>query len=187
MPFCQAFRSDVADWAQGRSWIARLPLLVLFLYILVKSLDDPAYASVFAGLNLGLHELGHVVFGLFGTSWNIAGGTLLQCAAPLASIPIFYRQRDFFAITFSCGWLSTNLFGVARYVADARSMAMELVSPFGGDPIHDWNYLLARAGLLSYDALIAWWLRAAAICSMLVGLIYGVWVLRQMRRAPGGS
>jgi len=35
---------------------------------------------------------------------------------------MFFRQRDYFAIAFCLGWLSTNLVGVGFYMADANAM-----------------------------------------------------------------
>ena len=165
----------------------RLPLLVYFGIVLWKSMSLPEYESLLSGLNLGIHELGHVVFSPFGKWWGIAGGTILQLAFPLVSLLMFWRQRDYFAWTFSLAWLSTNLFGIARYVGDARAMQLPLVSPFAEPEEHDWNYLLWQAGALQYDRLIASWVRAAAIGCLALGLMWGGWVLWQMVRGsvPG--
>ena len=180
------WRQTVADWSRGRSWIARLPLWLFFVYLAARYLRDPRYQSVFGGLNLGIHELGHVVFGPFGQTLGIAGGTILQCAAPVVSVVMFCRQRDAFALSFSCAWMATNLYGVAVYMADARAMAMPLVSPFGGDVYHDWNYLLDRAGWLAYDTRLASWVRMLAAAFMLASLVYGAWVLWVMARPEDG-
>ena len=53
---------EVLSWCEGRRWIWRAPLLVFFAYIAVRHLADPLYTSIFGGINLGIHELGHVVF-----------------------------------------------------------------------------------------------------------------------------
>ena len=36
---------------------------------------------------------------------------------------MFWKQRDLFAIAVAFAWLGTNLFEVATYAADARTMA----------------------------------------------------------------
>jgi len=175
------FFEDARAWCKGRLPYFRLLLLVFFAYILIRHLGDSEYQSIFKPLNLGIHELGHVVFGIFGEFIGIAGGSLLQCLVPLASIAMFYSQRDYFAIAISFGWLSTNLFDVAVYLGDARAMDLPLVSPFAGDAIiHDWNYLLGAMGLLNADTTIAFLVRLAAIFSMLLCLIYGGWIIKQM-------
>lgn len=161
----------------------RLPFLVWFAYLLVRYLQNPRYWNVFSYLNLGIHELGHYVFAFFGTFIHVLGGTLLECLAPLFGVINFYRQRDYFAISVCFGWLSTTLFGVAVYVADARAMELPLVTPLGLDTsvTHDWNYLLGSVGLLQYDTALGLLIRCAAVISMLVCLVTGAYLLWNMR------
>jgi len=113
----------------------------------------------------------------------VAGGSILQCLVPIISIFIFYRQRDFFAISISFGWLSTNLFYIATYIADSRSMSLPLVSPFGCEPLHDWNYILGKMGMLNYDTALASFIRLMAIVSMLICLVYGGWLVWLMLKS----
>ncbi|MDQ7778245.1 MAG: hypothetical protein RDV41_00855 [Planctomycetota bacterium] len=177
-------REEIDRWCRGRLWLVRLPLLAWFAYILVRSLADSEYTSLFSSLNLGIHELGHFVFELLGEFIGMAGGTVAQCLAPIISVAMFYRQRDFFAIAVCFGWLSTNLFDVAIYASDARAQSLQLLSPFGRPVQHDWHYLLGKLGLLSADTTIGFLLRAAATLSMLVCLVGGTWVLWLMFRPP---
>lgn len=137
--FTDSVRDEAAQWCRGKNWLIRLPLLGWFAHVLVKSLEDPSYQSILAGLNLGLHELGHLVFSFFGTFLNVLGGTLLEFLAPFLGMINFYRQKDFFAVALCFGWLATALFDIARYAADARAMSLPLVTPFGADPVvaHD--------------------------------------------------
>jgi len=185
----KAFHQEVLRWAQEKRWWGwRLPFLLFFAYILVRHLADPYYQSLFKGLNLGIHELGHFVFGLMGEFIGTLGGTLLQCLVPIGSMFMFLRQRDFFAIAVCFGWLSTNLFDVATYAGDARAMELPLVSPGVGDVIHDWNYLLGQTGLLKADQTIAFLFRLGGVLTMLACLAAGGWLLWKMARsAPRGS
>jgi hypothetical protein len=176
--FMLFMRDEAEIWCQGRSWLVRLPLLIWFIYVLFKHWDN---RSILAPANLGIHELGHFVLSPLGTFIGILGGTLFQLLIPVGLMINFYQQGDFFAIALCFGWLSTNLFDIAAYVADARSMSLPLVSPFGVENvIHDWNYLLGKMGLLQYDATIAFILRCSATISMLICLIAGFWLLWQM-------
>ena len=170
---------------QGKNWCVRVPFLLWCGYVLIKYWTNPSYTSILSPLNLGIHELGHLVFSFMGEFMGILGGTLLQILAPLFGIFNFYRQSDFFAIALSFGWLSVSLFDVARYVADASVMELPLVSPFGGGDsvIHDWNYLLSRIGLLQYDTFCALLIKGASTLSMLLCLAGGSWVLLQMRKS----
>jgi len=175
--------ADARAWCQGRNWLVRAPLVAWGAWILLHHLRSPDYASFFAGLNLGIHELGHVVFMPLGQTMGVLGGSLAQVLAPLASCLVFLRQRDWFAISFCFLWLGASLFELARYVGDARALELPLVSPFGGDPIHDWHYLLAGAGLLRWDGTFAMLLRACAAASILVFLAAALWLLVQMARS----
>jgi hypothetical protein len=183
--YLQVLRHEVLTWCGGKRWWHwRLPFLLFFAYILVRHLASPDYQSIFKGLNLGIHELGHMVFGLLGEFIGVAGGTLLQCLVPIGSVFMFLRQRDFFAIAVCFGWLSTNLFDVATYAGDARAMELPLVSPGVGDVIHDWNYLLGHPGLLQADQAIAFLFRVGAVLSMAICLVAGGWLLWRMYRRP---
>jgi len=171
--------ADARTWSAEAAWLPRLPVLLLLAYWAVRHVIDMEYRGVIGGLNFGLHEFGHVVFAPLGNFLGIAGGTLLQCAAPLVGAAMFLRQRDYFAIAFALGWLGTNLFDVAVYVADARTQALPLVGLGSGDPIHDWAYLLGDMGLLSSDQTLAMLLRFLGALSFLAALALGAWILAQ--------
>lgn len=179
--FIGTLLKEARERSCGRNWLARLPFLLYFVFVLIRSLGDPSYRSLLSGLNLGLHELGHLAFSFFGQFLSMLGGTLLECLAPVFGMINFYRQKDFFAICLCFGWLSTVFFDVSVYVADARAMSLPLVSPFGSDSAqHDWNYLLGRMGMLQFDTFFAFMLRSAAVISMLVCIVSGAWLISQM-------
>jgi hypothetical protein len=116
-------------------------------YIWLRHIQDNQFQSIFKGLNLGLHELGHFIFAPFGEFMHVAGGSIFQCLVPIIAMIMFRAQKDFFAIAIAFGWLSTNLYEVATYAGDAQAQQLNLVSPTagGGDIIHDWNWLLITA------------------------------------------
>ena len=93
------FLSAAREWAAGRSATLRLLLWGYFVYAFVRHLGDPLYKSLFGALNLGVHELGHVIFSPFGQFLSIAAGSFVQCLVPGVSFFMFYRQRDFFAVS----------------------------------------------------------------------------------------
>lgn len=181
--FLLFMRDEAVVWCQGRNWLVRLPLLIWFTYVFFKHWNNPTYGSILAPANLGIHELGHFLLSPLGTFMGILGGTILQLLVPVIIMINFYHQGDFFAIALCFGWLSTNFFNVATYVADARLMSLPLVSPFGiENVIHDWNYILGKMGLLQYDTAIAFLFRYSAAISMLICLTAGSWLLWQMKR-----
>jgi hypothetical protein len=74
--------------------------------------------------------------------------------------------------------------GIAVYVGDARSQALPLVSPFPGEIVHDWNYLLGTLGLLESDAIIARLVRTMGYASLLASVLLGGWMLLVMSTDP---
>ena len=180
----QQLLADSKEWARGKMWQPRQVLLFYLGYILFYHLKDPMYTSWFKPLNLGIHELGHMVFMPFGQFIGIAGGTILQCLVPIIGLVMFYRQRDYFAVAVAVVWLGTNFYDVAFYVADAVAMALPLVSPFAGSEIiHDWHYLLSHLGLLSWHSGLAVLLRFAGTAACLAGIGYATWLIWMMMAA----
>jgi len=183
--FIRNFYEDMLRWCRKNpSWWLRAPLIAYFLYIFINHLLDPNYQSLFGALNLGIHELGHYLLCWAGEFLHAAGGTIWQCLAPIIAMYVFYRIPDFFAISFCFGWLSTNFYNVATYVADARRHNLILVTPGGGEAKHDWTYMLGRLGMLEWDDTFALILRIAAFISMIIFFVGGSWILYQCAKKP---
>ncbi len=180
------FLDDIDRWCRGRWWYVRVPVLLFFAYTWMRHASDPMYQSMFKGLNLGVHELGHFVFG-FGDVLAAWGGSLLQCLVPLIGMAMFLRQRDYFAIAFAWGWLATNFFEVATYAADAVRMELPLVTPGGGHAIHDWNYILGAKGWLRHTEAIADAHRTIGHACMIIALALGSWLVVKMIRSAGAG
>lgn len=193
-----ALLEDTKAWCRSRNPWVRLPFMlygVHFIMLSAISLKTEEPRTIFSRLfsffdfgfdwlNLGIHEIGHIVFGPFGMFVSILGGSLLQCLVPLLSTIVFYRQRDYFAISFCFLWFGANLMDVAVYVADARTLQLNLVSPFGGgEIIHDWNWLLSQLGMLRADSAIAFAMRSVGFVSMTLFLVSGGWMLSWMFRS----
>jgi hypothetical protein len=174
----RSFLDEARAWAEGRQWVPRALLLLICAWIFYHHLQDPLYGGIVKGLNLAIHEIGHVLFGFVGEFIGIMGGTILQLLAPLVTAWLFYRQRDFFAIAIALCWLGTSFFDVAVYAADARAGDLPLVGLGGGDPEHDWFIMLAETDLLNHDQIIGGLFRWLGIASFLTGLGFGAWLLK---------
>ena len=96
------------------------------------------------GVNLLVHEAGHVFFGFLGAVLGVLGGTLLQLLFPIAFIAYFWRRGQRFEAGVCGVWASESAMYTAEYMADAQVQALPLV----GGHIHDWHWLLSRAGIL---------------------------------------
>jgi hypothetical protein len=178
--------ADIRAWCRGRSGFIRIPLWLYLAYVGVEQYREPeTYDSIFAAINLGIHEGGHILFRPFGEFLHVAGGTIAQLAAPVIAMFILWKQRDYFGITFCLGWLSTNLVGVGVYMADARDMALPLVSAEGAGsekPIimHDWNNLFGQLGLLDEAEIIGLATRSLGSAIMAIALLSGAWLIATM-------
>jgi hypothetical protein len=181
--FLSPLLKDIDEWCRGRLYLPRACLLIFFAYIAICHIGDPQYQDCFKALNLCIHEMGHYLFAPFGEFINVLGGSLFQCLVPIISMLMFLRQRDYFAIAVSFGWLSTNLYDVALYASDASAMDLPLVSPGAtGEVIHDWNFILDKLGLLRYDQMIAQLIRLDATMCMLICLAFGAWLCLTMQK-----
>ena len=107
---------------------------------------DPLRWHFIDGVNLIIHEAGHVVFMPFGEFVTIAGGSLLQLIAPAAFAVYFYRAGQPFSAALVLLWLGQSMLNVSVYAGDALARELPLLG--GDDSVHDWNYILERLGLL---------------------------------------
>jgi hypothetical protein len=173
----------------GRNWVIPLAAWLYLAYAGVRQFNDPVnFNSLFWGINLAIHEGGHLLMRPLGNELlHVAGGTLLQLAAPIISLFILGGQRDYFGVSFCFGWLSTNLIGVGVYMADARARELPLVSAEGAGSsqavTHDWAYLFTQFGLMEHDTQIGLVTRGLGTASMAVALIGGAWTIWEMFRS----
>lgn len=139
---------------------AKRGIVVLLCAWAVMHLRSAEGWSLIDGVDLAIHETGHLVFAPFGEFVGYLGGTLLQLLLPLAFVASFLRRGDRYAAYVVLAWVAQSLWNVARYVADARAQELPLVG--GGD--HDWAYLLGEMGMLPHDTALASALRAVGGC-----------------------
>jgi len=121
------------------------------LLALVRWRSPDGWVPILDSANLAFHEAGHPIFGLFGATLGLYGGTLLQLTIPAAVAFEGWRRRQAPAAALGAVWIGQNLLNVARYMADARAQVLPLVG--GGE--HDWFHILSRWGLLAWDTRLA--------------------------------
>jgi hypothetical protein len=155
----------------------RLLTVALLLYGLYD-LSHLGRGTLLDGVDLAIHETGHLVFGPFGEFIGFAGGTLFQLIMPVTFVVYFARRADGHAASVALWWVGQNCGHVAYYVADARAMDLPLVG--GGE--HDWNYLLGRLGLLARDQAIS---RAIVVVGVLLVLASSAWGFARAGRGVG--
>jgi len=115
-----------------------------------------------------------------GEFMSFLGDFLSQCLVPIGSFFMFYRQRDWLAMSFCFGWPSTNLYYVATYIDDAGSQSLPILN----EGLHDSAYRLGRMDLLQYDHLLETIIRFFAFTSMLILIIIGFYQIWLMFTLP---
>lgn len=174
----------VVDRVTGQVWWYRLPVLLLMIWVLRGYLEFRGGGSIFSGINLGFHEMGHAAFMWSGNRiLTTAGGTIFEIGVPIAAgAYLLVKQRDPFGAAFCLFWMGTALVGAGLYAADARAQALPLVSPFGPVDVdsHDWTVMLMKYGRLSKDQAIGGAMQSAGMWAMFAGLLLSGWVLRLM-------
>lgn len=122
---------------------------------------------VFGHVDLGFHELGHLVcYPLpVGELVTAAAGSVVQVAVPLGLALYFLVARsDHVGGAVCLAWAGTSALDVSRYIADAPYERLELL---GGD--HDWAFFFSAEGIDAMD-------RAAGVASNVASLAWLVFL-----------
>ena len=137
-------------------------------------------------VNLAFHEAGHLFLIPFGETAHFLGGTLGQLAVPAGLAAYFLvKRRQPLAAAVCVWWIGQSLVNVAVYMADARTLQLDLVG--GGE--HDWNTLFYQFGLLSEESVarISGLTRGTGLAMMVGGLAWAGLTLKALRRPSPGT
>lgn len=181
----ERLRASVEEWCKGRHWQWRAALLALLAWQAARPLSEAEASHLFRGITFGAHEFGHLFFSFGGEWMSIAGGSLMQLLVPVgaAAAMVATPRKDWFGAV-ACGtWLSASIADLAPYIADARAEELDLVSFSPDGAIHDWNYLLARAGLLGSDAALGRGAKFMAACVLAATVAAAAWMFTMMARS----
>lgn len=115
---------------------------VLGWFAFVRQTNVPVLALV----DLGVHELGHLLTYVFPDVVTAVAGSVFQVAVPWALAGYFLAvRRDVLGGALCLAWAGTSAHNTSIYIADAPYEALPLI---GGS--HDWAFLL---GPESFDVL----------------------------------
>ena len=151
--------------------ISRLALaawLIFYGWFLVYAFRADGGFLFIDSANLVVHEGGHNLFGWFGPTLGLWGGTLLQWLVPFLLATYFFTQRETAGFAFCLFFFFENWLYTATYMADARAQVLPLVTT--GDPDfveHDFFAIFSSLGVLNYDTRIAAVVRVLGWCGML--------------------
>jgi hypothetical protein len=159
---------------------AMIAWLVFYALMMFHIATDTDGFPVTHNANLIVHEAGHFLFGWFGQTIGILGGTLAEVLVPLLLAAYFLRQGHTVAVAFCVFWAFHTSSGIASYMADARTVALPLVG--SGD--HDWEMLFTQWGVLHRDAKIAGTVRFIGWLGMLATVAWFVWMSLRSQREP---
>jgi hypothetical protein len=145
---------SVSDFvSEDATWFAifcRTVFLIILLYF-ASNLLFSSFPWIFIdGVNLLIHESGHMIFYFGGHTFSYLGGTLVQLLVPSLFLLYFINRKDITGSVFSLFWIGDNFVNVGIYIKDAGNMLLPLVG--GGS--HDWNTLLSEWNLLDQAQLI---------------------------------
>lgn len=125
------------------------------------------------GANLVVHEGGHSLFGWFGPTLGLWGGTLLQWLVPFLLAAYFFAERQVAGFVFCLFFFFENWLYTATYMADARAQQLPLVTT--GDPDfveHDFHAIFSSLGVLNDDTRIAAVVRFLGWCGMIACVVW---------------
>lgn len=181
-----AYLQALANWTQAEEDWRPVPrpalgawLVFYGLFLLYAFRMHGAFLFIdFA--NLVVHEGGHMLFGWFGPTLMIWGGTVLQWGVPFLLAGYFFTQRQTTAFAFCAFFFFENWLYTATYMADARAMILPLVTAGDSDFVeHDWHTIFSSLGVLQYDTAIAGIVRILGWIGMLATV---AWLARRWQR-----
>jgi hypothetical protein len=149
-----------------------------FLCLLKLILHD-GWIPVLDHANLVFHEAGHKIYGIFGRTLGLYGGTLGQLSFPIIIAATYYWKRQAIGFVVGLVWLGENLTDVARYMASVHAEVVMLV----GGTEHDWENIFARWHIVDNDDVPI--TRVVRLVGWLFMIVPPAWLwLRRDRRKP---
>lgn len=116
--------------------------------------------------DLGIHELGHMLFIWAGHTVHFIMGSVFQVIVPAGLAVAFLIWRNWPAAAFLVAWTGASMADVAVYIADAPYERLQLI---GGE--HDWATLLWEWGRMDQAATIAGVVNGTGMVLVAVSLV----------------
>jgi hypothetical protein len=152
----------------GRSWrlAGGIALLALFgWFAFVRGTRVPLLGLV----DLGFHELGHLLTYPFPDVVTASMGSVTQVAVPIGLAAYFLAVRgDRLGGSLCLGWAGASAADVGVYIADAPTQELALL----GEGEHDWAFVLGPEHLDALDqaTAIAAWVKGLGLLLLFAGL-----------------
>ena len=127
---------------------------------------DPYQWHLIDGVNLVIHEAGHLIFSPLGEFMMIAGGSLFQVIMPAIFVGYFWYNSKYYSAALVLFWVGESILNVSVYAGDSLALQLPLLG--GEGSVHDWNYLLSSLNLLPATARIAGAIRLLGTTAILL-------------------
>ena len=169
--------SDVSappkDWRSAANVVAAIACATAGVWVLMGG------QSVFllSYVDLGFHELGHLVFSWVPGLFPALAGSIVQVAVPVGLALYFVVRKESYGTGLMLAWAATSAAHVSIYAADAPFQAMTLL----GGGTHDWAWVLGSVGHIEWAAPLASGIRWSGVALAAIGLAVAVWPLLTRR------
>ncbi len=147
----------------------------LAVALALLSLTRNGWVPFLSGVDLGVHEFGHLLAFWAPPLVMSLAGSALQVAAPAALASYFWWRRDRFAVVLLVAWLGMSLNNVSVYIGDAQRMVLPLFGDDGSGAGHDWRNILGQLGWLERTDMIAGGVRMLAVVTFFAALGLAGW------------
>ena len=167
-------RMQAPTWYRSAGGVVFVLAIAWFPF--VRGVEVPLLDYV----DLGIHELGHMLTIPFGEVAHFLAGSVAQVAAPLALAAYFLLspRREWVGVGVCLAWAGTSAYDVSVYIADGPYERLQLI---GGQ--HDWAYLLRHFGALESAESIANVVRGSGVILAVAGALACLVPLTALLRA----
>src|SRR5437763_5503655 len=165
------------------SAIAFFSWLGFYVVLLIYLAAHSSGLTWLDNVHLPVHEAGHLLFGWFGATLGLWGGTILQLLVPAALAITFVVRRELLGTTFCAVGFFPSLTGVATYMIDAlrRELPLVTVGAPSDEAEHDWVHIFSDLGVLRHAIQIGTATRMIAWLGLLATLGWFCWRYRKQQ------
>lgn len=166
----------VPPGAIALKWAAAAVVVLIVAWL---SFTRAGWVPFLSGVDLGVHEFGHMIFMWAPALWMSFAGSLVQVAAPAALAGYFWWRRDRLAVVLMVAWVGMSLNNVSVYIHDATRMQLALFGDDGSGAGHDWRNILGGLGWLEHTDTITGLVRFGSVVAFLGALGLAAWFARE--------